>query len=138
MLYLCPSALPARSAALHRLSRTTARSSSLSPLEGQFNYRNTQRQSFVGFDSHLTTPTLMPTIASSAPPQRPPPGDADLQELYDQVLSAFADESSPSNFSPTFSISRSNNLDYDESVYSPSDEGVTSQISSRTHPPSYR
>ena len=76
----------------------------------------------------------MPTIASSAPPQRPPPGDADLQELYDQVLSAFADESSPSNFSPTFSINVSNNVDHDASMYSPdSDEGLASQIYSRTH-----
>ena len=75
----------------------------------------------------------MPTIASSAPPQRPPPGDADLQELYDQVLSAFADESSPSNFSPTFS----NNVDHDDSPYSPhSDEGLASQIYPRTHPQS--
>ncbi len=78
----------------------------------------------------------MPTIASSVPHQRPQ-GD-DLQELYDQVLSAFAEETSPSNFSPTFSISRSN-VDYDDSVYSPhSDEGVTSQISSRPHPQSRR
>ena len=77
----------------------------------------------------------MPTIASSAPPQRPPPGDADLQELYDQVLSAFADESSPSNFSPTFSVNVSNNVDHDDSLYSPhSDEGLASQIYSRAHP----
>ncbi|KAF8475232.1 hypothetical protein DFH94DRAFT_117027 [Russula ochroleuca] len=75
----------------------------------------------------------MPTIASSAPPQRLPPGDADLQELYDQVLSAFAEESSPSNFSPTFPISRPNNVDPD-SLYSPhGDEGVGSQVSSRPH-----
>jgi hypothetical protein len=81
----------------------------------------------------------MPTIASSAPPQRPPPGDADLQELYDQVLSAFADESSPSNFSPTFALSVSNNVDHDDSLYSPhSDEGVASSIYSRTHPQSRR
>ncbi len=79
----------------------------------------------------------MPTITSSATPQRPPPGDADLQELYDQVLSAFAEESSLSNFSPTFSISRSNNVDRDDSLYSPhSDEGVASQLSSRPHPQS--
>jgi hypothetical protein len=79
---------------------------------------------------------LMPAVASSAPPQRPPPGDADLQELYDQVLSAFADETSPSNFSsPTFSANMSNNVEYDDSVYSPhSDEGVASPTSSRTHP----
>jgi hypothetical protein len=101
------------------------------------------RKSFVRFHSHPTPPTLtsdlMPTVASSAHPQRPPPGDADLQELYDQVLSAFADESSPSNFSPTFSISMSNNVDRDDSLYSPhSDEGVASQISSRTHPQSRR
>lgn len=78
----------------------------------------------------------MPAVASSAPPQRPPPGDADLQELYDQVLSAFADETSPSNFSsPTFTTNMSNNVDYDDSMYSPlSDEGVASQTSSRTHP----
>lgn len=101
------------------------------------------RKSFVRFHSHPTPPTLtsdlMPTVASSAHPQRPPPGDADLQELYDQVLSAFADESSPSNFSPTFSISMSNNVDRDDSLYSPhSDEGVASQISARTHPHSRR
>jgi hypothetical protein len=78
----------------------------------------------------------MPTIASSAPPQRLPPGDVDLQELYDQVLSGFAEESSPSNFSPTFSISRQNNVDPD-SLYSPhGDEGVGSQVSSRPHPQS--
>ncbi|KAH9967131.1 hypothetical protein BC827DRAFT_568845 [Russula dissimulans] len=77
----------------------------------------------------------MPTIASSSSPHRPPPGDADLQELYDQVLSAFAEESSPSNFSPTFSISRPNNVDHDP--YSPhSDEGVGSHIPSRPHPQS--
>jgi hypothetical protein len=79
----------------------------------------------------------MPTIASSAPPQRPPPGDADLQELYDQVLSAFADESSPSTFSPTYSISMSNNLDYEESVYSPHSDDVASPASSRPHPQSH-
>lgn len=90
--------------------------------------------------THLAPPTPepMPTIASSAPPQRLPPGDTDLQELYDQVLSAFAEESSPSNFSPTFSISRSNNVDPD-SLYSPhSDEGVASQVSSRPPPQSRR
>jgi hypothetical protein len=81
----------------------------------------------------------MPTIASSAPPQRPPPGDADLQELYDQVLSAFADESSPSNFSPAFSLNVSNSVDRDDSLYSPhSDEGLASQIYSRTHPQTRR
>src|SRR5258708_5008842 len=41
----------------------------------------------------------MPTIASSVPHQRPQ-GD-DLQELYDQVLSAFAEQTSPSNFLPS-------------------------------------
>ena len=70
----------------------------------------------------------MPTIASSAPPQRLPAGDTDLQELYDQVLSAFAEESSPSNFSPTFPISRPNNVDPPHG-----DEGVGSQ---RPHPQS--
>lgn len=100
------------------------------------------RKLFVRFPNHPTLPTLtsdlMPTVASSAPPQRPPPGDADLQELYDQVLSAFADESSPSNFSPTFSTSMSSNVDQD-SLYSPhSDEGIASQISSRTRPQSRR
>jgi hypothetical protein len=77
-------------------------------------------------------PKLMPTIASSVPPPLPP-GDADLQELYDQVLSAFAEESSPSNFSPTFSMSRSNNIDRDSPR---SDEGVGSQVSSRPLPQS--
>ena len=78
----------------------------------------------------------MPTVASSSsPPQRPPPGD-DLQELYDQVLSAFAEESSPSNFSPTYSINRPNNVDHDP-PYSPhSDEAVGAHISSRAHPQS--
>ena len=77
----------------------------------------------------------MPTVASSSsPPQRPPPGDSDLQDLYDQVLSAFAEESSPSNFSPTYSINRPNNVDHD-SPYSPhSDEAVGAHISSRAHP----
>src|ERR1700679_1102307 len=43
------------------------------------------------------------------------------------------------NFSPTFSISMSNNVDRDDSLYSPhSDEGVASQISARTHPHSRR
>jgi len=79
----------------------------------------------------------MPTIASSSsPPQRPPPGDADLQDLYNQVLSAFAEESSPSNFSPTYSINRSNNVDHDPHYSPHSDEGVSSLISSRTHPQS--
>jgi hypothetical protein len=75
----------------------------------------------------------MPTVASSAPPHPLPPGDADLQELYDQVLSAFAEESSPSNFSPTFSMSRPNNIDHDSPH---SDEAVGSQISSRPNPQS--
>lgn len=74
----------------------------------------------------------MPTIASSVPPPLPP-GDADLQELYDQVLSAFAEESSPSNFSPTVPMSRSNKVDHDSAH---GDEGVGSQISSRPHPQS--
>src|SRR6267142_45313 len=80
---------------------------------------------------------MMPTIASSSsPPQRPPPGDADLQDLYDQVLSAFAEESSPSSFSPAYSINRPNNVDHDP-PYSPhSDEGLGSHISSRHHPQS--
>jgi hypothetical protein len=77
----------------------------------------------------------MPTIASSAPPQRLPPGDTDLQELYDQVLSAFAEESSPSNFSPTFSIGRSNNVDPDSLYSLHSDEG---EVSSRPRPQSRR
>jgi hypothetical protein len=79
----------------------------------------------------------MPTIASSSSPSQRPPGDADLQELYDQVLTAFAEESSPSNFSPTYSINnRANNVDQDP-PYSPhSDEGVGSHISSRHHPQS--
>jgi hypothetical protein len=80
----------------------------------------------------------MPTIASSAPPQRLPAGDTDLQELYDQVLSAFAEESSPSNFSPTFSIGRSNNVDPDSLYSLHSDEGVGSQVSSRPRPQSRR
>lgn len=84
------------------------------------------------------TPEPMPTIASSAPPQRLPPGDTDLQELYDQVLSAFAEESSPSNFSPTFSIGRSNNVDPDSLYSLHSDEGVGSQVSSRPPPQSRR
>jgi hypothetical protein len=84
------------------------------------------------------TPESMPTIASSAPPQRLPPGDTDLQELYDQVLSAFAEESSPSNFSPTFSIGRSNNVDPDSLYSLHSDEGVGSQVSSRPPPQSRR
>ena len=77
----------------------------------------------------------MPTVApSSSPPQRPPPGDADLQDLYDQVLSAFAEESSPSNFSPTYSINRPHNVDHDP-PYSPhSDDAVGAHISSRAHP----
>jgi hypothetical protein len=78
----------------------------------------------------------MPTIASSTSP-RSPPGDSDLQELYDQVLSAFAEESSPSNFSPSYSISRP--IDHD-TPYSPhSDEGIGSHISSpsRPHPQSH-
>ncbi|KAH9983917.1 hypothetical protein BJV74DRAFT_593773 [Russula compacta] len=79
----------------------------------------------------------MPTIASPSPPQRPPPGDADLQELYNQVLSAFAEESSPTSFSPTLSISR--NVDHDAPLYSPhSDEGIGSHLpssSSSSRPP---
>jgi hypothetical protein len=72
----------------------------------------------------------MPTIASST--HRPPPGDADLQELYDQVLSAFAEESSPSpsKFSPnsTFSISRPTETLDQDIRYSPhSDEGISSR-----------
>ncbi|KAH9965054.1 hypothetical protein BGW80DRAFT_805787 [Lactifluus volemus] len=76
----------------------------------------------------------MPTIASST--HRSPPGDADLQELYDQVLSAFAEETSPntSKFSPnsTFSISRPNEtMDHDIRCSPHSDEGINSHISSR-------
>jgi hypothetical protein len=78
-------------------------------------------------------PDPMPTIAPSSPPHRPPPGDADLQELYDQVLSAFAEESSPSNFSPTVSISRPNNVDHDPLCNPHSDETLGSRISSRPH-----
>ena len=66
------------------------------------------------------------TIASSSSP----PGDADLQELYNQVLSAFAEESSPSNFSPTFSP---NTLDHDPPYSQHSDEPVSSYISTRQH-----
>ena len=66
------------------------------------------------------------TIASSSSP----PGDADLQELYNQVLSAFAEESSPSKFSPTFSP---NNVDHDPPYSQHSDEPVSSYISTRPH-----
>jgi hypothetical protein len=80
----------------------------------------------------------MPTIAStSSPPHPPPPGDADLQELYDQVLSAFAEESSPSNFSPAYSLNnRPNNVDHDPPYSAHSDEGVGSHLPSRHHPQS--
>ena len=72
--------------------------------------------------------TTMPptTIASSSSP----PGDADLQELYNQVLSAFAEESSPSNFSPTFSP---NTVDHDPPYSQHNDEPVSSYISTRQH-----
>jgi hypothetical protein len=80
----------------------------------------------------------MPTIASStSSPHRSPPGDADLQELYDQVLSAFAEESSPSNFSPTYSINRPNDVVDHDPPYSPhSDQGISSLKSPRPHPQS--
>ena len=66
------------------------------------------------------------TIASSSSP----PGDADLQELYNQVLSAFAEESSPSNFSPTLSP---NTVDHDPPYSQHNDEPVSSYISTRPH-----
>lgn len=137
---MCCTDLPVRSARCVRCTASAvpndrARSSSSARVEISNSNGNPLFDSTTILTSHL-----MPAVASSAPPQRPPPGDADLQELYDQVLSAFADETSPSNFSsPTFSTNMSNNVDYDDSVYSPhSDEGVASQASSRTHPQSRR
>jgi hypothetical protein len=90
---------------------------------------------FILIPLHLTSCSSYASVHADnrfpCPSQRPPPGDTDLQELYDQVLSAFAEESSPSNFSPTFSISRSNNVDPDSLYSLHSDEGVGSQVSSR-------